>query len=37
MPEELTNADGELTWHARYKMLRGAVREDWIAANSDMG
>ncbi|WP_081070194.1 RHS domain-containing protein [Burkholderia cepacia] len=37
LPEELTNADGELTWHARYKMLRSAVREDWIAANSDMG
>ncbi|KVF66734.1 hypothetical protein WJ15_08010 [Burkholderia cepacia] len=37
LPEELTNADGELTWQARYKMLRSAVREDWIAANSDMG
>ncbi len=37
LPEELTNADGELTWPARYKMWRSAVREDWIAANSDMG
>ncbi|WP_319002075.1 RHS repeat-associated core domain-containing protein [Burkholderia cepacia] len=34
LPEELTNADGELTWQARYKMWGSAVREDWIVRES---
>ncbi|WP_254600215.1 RHS repeat domain-containing protein [Burkholderia contaminans] len=31
LPEELTNADGELVWQARYKVWGNAVREEWIA------
>ncbi|MCA8054017.1 RHS repeat-associated core domain-containing protein [Burkholderia cepacia] len=31
LPEELTNADGELIWQARYKVWGNAVQEEWIA------
>ena len=31
LPEELTNADGELVWQARYKVWGNAVQEEWIA------
>ncbi|WP_254606778.1 RHS repeat domain-containing protein, partial [Burkholderia contaminans] len=31
LPEELTNADGELIWQARYKVWGNAVREEWVA------
>ncbi|CAM2163445.1 Rhs family protein [Burkholderia latens] len=31
LPEELTDADGELVWQARYKVWGNAVREEWIA------
>ncbi|WP_244098346.1 RHS domain-containing protein [Burkholderia ambifaria] len=31
LPEELTDADGELGWQARYKVWGNAVQEEWIA------
>lgn len=31
MPEELTDAGGELIWQARYKVWGNAVTEEWIA------
>ncbi len=31
LPEELTDADGELVWQARYKVWGNAVQEEWIA------
>ncbi|WP_241025140.1 RHS domain-containing protein [Burkholderia sp. Ac-20384] len=31
LPEELTSADGELIWQARYKVWGNAVQEEWIA------
>ncbi|RBL67462.1 type IV secretion protein Rhs, partial [Pseudomonas sp. MWU13-2625] len=31
LPEELTDADGELIWQARYKVWGNAVQEEWIA------
>ena len=31
MPEELTDAGGELVWQARYKVWGNAVQEEWIA------
>jgi uncharacterized protein RhaS with RHS repeats len=30
MPEELTDADGDLVWQARYKVWGNAVQEEWI-------
>jgi RHS repeat-associated protein len=30
LPEEMTDADGELIWQARYKVWGNAVREEWI-------
>ncbi|WP_322049649.1 RHS repeat-associated core domain-containing protein, partial [Paraburkholderia sp. J67] len=30
MPEELTDADGELVWQARYKVWGNAVQEEWV-------
>jgi RHS repeat-associated protein len=30
MPEELTDAQGELVWQARYKVWGNAVQEEWI-------
>ncbi|KER72801.1 MULTISPECIES: RHS domain-containing protein [Burkholderia] len=31
LPEELTDADGERVWQARYKLWGTAVQEEWIA------
>ncbi|VWC77114.1 type IV secretion protein Rhs [Burkholderia lata] len=31
LPGELTNADGELIWQARYEVWGNAVQEEWIA------
>ncbi|KFG92236.1 hypothetical protein GQ56_0138605 [Burkholderia paludis] len=31
MPEELTDASGDLVWQARYKVWGNAVKEEWIA------
>ncbi|WP_185734619.1 RHS repeat-associated core domain-containing protein, partial [Burkholderia sp. Bp9031] len=31
LPEELSDADGELVWQARYKVWGNAVQEEWIA------
>nr|WP_254614970.1 RHS repeat-associated core domain-containing protein [Burkholderia pyrrocinia] len=31
LPEELTDADGELIWQARYKIWGNTVQEEWIA------
>lgn len=31
LPEELTDADGERVWQARYKVWGNAVQEEWIA------
>nr|WP_241025317.1 RHS domain-containing protein [Burkholderia sp. Ac-20384] len=31
MPEELTNAEGELIWQARHEVWGNAVQEEWIA------
>ncbi|WP_334040651.1 RHS repeat-associated core domain-containing protein [Burkholderia ambifaria] len=31
LPEELTDAGGELVWQARYKVWGNAVQEEWIA------
>ena len=30
LPEELTDAEGELVWQARYKVWGSAVQEEWI-------
>ncbi|WP_408588576.1 RHS repeat-associated core domain-containing protein [Paraburkholderia bannensis] len=30
MPEELTDAEGDLVWQARYKVWGNAVQEEWI-------
>nr|WP_319001272.1 RHS repeat-associated core domain-containing protein [Burkholderia cepacia] len=31
MPEELTDAGGDLVWQARYKVWGNAVQEEWVA------
>nr|WP_230945737.1 RHS repeat-associated core domain-containing protein [Burkholderia cepacia] len=31
LPEELTDADGELIWQARYKVWGNSVQEEWVA------
>nr|WP_230957130.1 RHS repeat-associated core domain-containing protein [Burkholderia cepacia] len=31
LPEELTDADGELVWQARYKVWGNSVQEEWVA------
>ncbi|WP_244110117.1 RHS repeat-associated core domain-containing protein [Burkholderia ambifaria] len=31
LPEELTDAGGELVWQARYKVWGNAVQEEWVA------
>nr|WP_230945199.1 RHS repeat-associated core domain-containing protein [Burkholderia cepacia] len=31
LPEELTDAGGDLVWQARYKVWSNAVQEEWVA------
>ncbi|WP_200878030.1 RHS repeat-associated core domain-containing protein, partial [Burkholderia paludis] len=31
LPEELTDAEGELVWQARYKVWGNSVQEEWVA------
>ncbi|KVQ38128.1 hypothetical protein WK03_32020 [Burkholderia cepacia] len=35
LPEELTDAGGELVWQARYKVWGNAVQEEWVARVPD--